>query len=105
VQVIPATSDSNIEDGAAITSVFNFLNRFNKSEPNAAGGAQNPSFYALLTAATQSEFDTVDAAPIVFAYVPDGNSIATPRLGNTRCNVRCFNFLIIPVCYNINCKT
>jgi hypothetical protein len=103
VQVIPATSDSNIGDADAIRNAFNFLYSVNQSEPNAAVGAQNPGFYALLREVNQSEFNTGVAARNVFASVPEVNSIGTARLGPKTCNVRCFVYFVIPICH-FNCN-
>jgi hypothetical protein len=86
-------------------SAFHFLNGINQSTPNAAGGAQNQGFYALLASVNQSEFSTGDAARNIFPYAGDGRSAATARLGPARCNVKCFNILIYPFCYAANCKT
>jgi hypothetical protein len=95
VQLIQATSESNIGDAAAITRTFNFLNGFNKSEPNAAGGAQNSGFYALLTAVNQSEINTGEADGNVFSHVADGKSTATGRTKTKKCNTKCLFLLII----------
>jgi hypothetical protein len=74
----------------------------NQSEPNAAVGAQNPVFHALLTAANQSEFNTGNAARNFFASVPEVKSIGTARMGPKRCDVRCIIFYFLPFCH-FNC--
>jgi hypothetical protein len=100
VQVIPATSDSNVGDSAAKTGAFYFLNGVNQLEPNAADGTQNPSLGALLTEDTKLEFNTGGAARNVLAYVADGNSFATRLLAQKGCHVTCVH----SVCY-ITCKS
>ena len=103
VQVTPATSDSNVGNADAIKSAFNFLNVFSQSEPNAASGTQNPSFYALLTADTQLKINMGDAARDLTVYVVDGNSEATGQVVSYWCILKCHLIDVIPVC-KIECK-
>jgi hypothetical protein len=89
VRVIPATSDSDFGDAAVKMSPFNFLNGVNRSEPNAADEAQNESFYYLLTADTQSEFNRRGTARNVLTIVCDGNLTATRIVARKGCKVLC----------------
>jgi hypothetical protein len=100
VQVIPATSDSNVGDAAAITSAFNHLNGFNRPEPSDAIGTQNQGFNALLPADTQLGFNVGDTDQNLIAYLAGGNLIATRQALSRTCRVNC----ILAVCH-IHCKS
>jgi hypothetical protein len=84
-----------------ITSNYYILSGINQSEQNAADGAQNQRFYALLAADTQSKFDSGDAARNLSAYLAGGNSITARRvaLGGCRINMICIHSVCRVKCY------
>ena len=79
-------------------NAFNFLNGFNHSEPNAADGAQNPSFYTLLTADAQLKINMGDASRNLPLYVVDDNSTATGQVAPYKCKINCIIFLVFKLC-------
>ena len=89
MQVIPATSDSNVGNADAIRNAFNFLKGFNQSEETFAGVAQNPSIYALLPVDTQMEINTRDAPRTLTVNVVDVNSTATGQVALYGCRITC----------------
>ena len=89
MHAIPATTDSDFGTADEITNAFNSLNGFNHSEPNAADGAQNPSFYTSLTADIQLEINMGDASRNLPLYVVDDNSTATGQVVPYRCKIHC----------------
>jgi hypothetical protein len=98
---MPATLESNVGNADAVTNSFNFLNGFNQPEPNAAGGAQNPGLYALLTADTQLENNMGGADRNLNTDVVDGISTATAQVELYGCRMMCISGLLsecIPVC-------
>ena len=99
MQAIPATTDSDFGTADEITNALNFLNGFNHSEPNAADGAQNPSFYTLLTADTQLKINMGDAGRNLSVYVVEDNSTATGQVEPYRCKLKCVFVTLVTFCF------
>jgi len=106
MQVIPATTDSDFGTADEIKNAFNFLNGFNHSEPNAADGAQNPSFDTLLTADTQSKITMGDASRNLPFYVVEDNLTATGQVApyEYHCTIDCIIVLGAKFCIK-HCKS